>query len=108
MKIAERRAALAKGGVYLYYFRWETPLDGVSGQMVISTLTADRLVATFEFIAAPGKKNLLGGTRTITDGQIDLPFSGALTPVPENIGSKVSATLNGSPSCSITWARPSA
>jgi para-nitrobenzyl esterase len=28
MKIAERRAALAKGAVYLYYFRWETPLEG--------------------------------------------------------------------------------
>jgi len=28
MKIAERRAALGKGSVYLYYFRWETPLDG--------------------------------------------------------------------------------
>jgi para-nitrobenzyl esterase len=27
MKIAERRAALQKGPVYLYYFRWETPLD---------------------------------------------------------------------------------
>lgn len=28
MKIAERRAALRKGPVYLYYFRWETPIDG--------------------------------------------------------------------------------
>jgi para-nitrobenzyl esterase len=28
MKIAERRAALGKGPVYLYYFRWESPLDG--------------------------------------------------------------------------------
>jgi para-nitrobenzyl esterase len=28
MKIAERRAALARGPVYLYYFRWETPIDG--------------------------------------------------------------------------------
>jgi len=28
MKIAERRAALGKAPVYLYYFRWETPLDG--------------------------------------------------------------------------------
>jgi len=28
MKIAERRAALGKGPVHLYYFRWETPLDG--------------------------------------------------------------------------------
>jgi para-nitrobenzyl esterase len=28
MKIAERRAALGKGPVFLYYFRWETPIDG--------------------------------------------------------------------------------
>ncbi|HYR85725.1 MAG TPA: carboxylesterase family protein [Terriglobia bacterium] len=28
MKIAERRAALGKGPVYLYYFRWESPIDG--------------------------------------------------------------------------------
>ncbi len=28
MKIAERRAALGKGKVYLYYFTWETPVQG--------------------------------------------------------------------------------
>jgi para-nitrobenzyl esterase len=28
MKIAERRAALGRGPVYLYYFRWETPVQG--------------------------------------------------------------------------------
>jgi len=28
MKIAERRAALAQGPVFLYYFRWESPLQG--------------------------------------------------------------------------------
>jgi para-nitrobenzyl esterase len=28
MKIAERRAALGAGPVYLYYFRWESPYDG--------------------------------------------------------------------------------
>jgi para-nitrobenzyl esterase len=28
MKIAERRAALRRGPVYLYYFRWETPVQG--------------------------------------------------------------------------------
>jgi para-nitrobenzyl esterase len=28
MKIAERRAALGKGPVYLYYFRWESPVQG--------------------------------------------------------------------------------
>ena len=28
MKIAERRAALGRGAVYLYYFRWESPYEG--------------------------------------------------------------------------------
>jgi para-nitrobenzyl esterase len=28
MKIAERRAALSEGPVYLYYFSWESPLEG--------------------------------------------------------------------------------
>jgi para-nitrobenzyl esterase len=28
MKIAERRAALGKSPVYLYYFRWESPVEG--------------------------------------------------------------------------------
>jgi para-nitrobenzyl esterase len=28
MKIAERRAALGKAPVYLYYFKWETPVQG--------------------------------------------------------------------------------
>jgi len=28
MKIAERRAALGKAAVYLYYFTWETPVEG--------------------------------------------------------------------------------
>jgi para-nitrobenzyl esterase len=28
MKIAERRAALGAGPVFLYYFRWESPLEG--------------------------------------------------------------------------------
>jgi para-nitrobenzyl esterase len=28
MKIAERRAALGKAQVYLYYFTWETPVQG--------------------------------------------------------------------------------
>jgi para-nitrobenzyl esterase len=28
LKIAERRAALGKGPVYLYYFRWESPYQG--------------------------------------------------------------------------------
>jgi para-nitrobenzyl esterase len=53
MKIAERRAALGKGPVYLYYFRWETPLDGgrlksphtIEIPFVFSNLDASRLTA---------------------------------------------------------------
>jgi hypothetical protein len=77
---------------------WETPLDGVSGQVVITTLTSARLVATFAYVAATAGSNAAtGGTRTVTEGQIDLPLAGALTPVPENVGGKVSASLNGAP-----------
>lgn len=53
MKIAERRAALGKGPVYLYYFRWETPLDGgkfksphtIEIPFVFHNLDASRLTA---------------------------------------------------------------
>lgn len=53
MKIAERRAALGKGPVYLYYFRWETPLDGgrlksphtVEIPFVFHNLEASRMTA---------------------------------------------------------------
>jgi hypothetical protein len=76
---------------------WETPLDGVSGTFTITTLTSAHLTATFEYVTAPGRNNALGGTRTVTEGEIDLPFRGALNPVPENQGGKVSATLGGKP-----------
>jgi para-nitrobenzyl esterase len=63
MKIAERRAALAKGPVYLYYFRWETPLDGgrlksphtIEIPFVFDNLKASRLTAS-----APGAPALAG------------------------------------------------
>jgi para-nitrobenzyl esterase len=53
MKIAERRAALHKGPVYLYYFRWETPLEGgryksphtIEIPFVFDNLDASRLTA---------------------------------------------------------------
>ena len=76
---------------------WQTPLDGVSGTFTITTLTATHLTATFEYVTAADDNNDIGGTRTVTEGEIDLPFDGALKPVPENKGGKVSATLGGAP-----------
>jgi para-nitrobenzyl esterase len=53
MKIAERRAALGRGPVYLYYFRWETPYEGgrlksphtIEIPFVFDNLAASRLTA---------------------------------------------------------------
>jgi para-nitrobenzyl esterase len=54
MKIAERRAALGKGPVYLYYFCWESPSDGgrlksphtIEIPFVFDNLKASRLTST--------------------------------------------------------------
>jgi hypothetical protein len=76
---------------------WETPQNGVAGSITITTLDAAHLVATVSYVTVPGRHNELGGTRTVTEGKIDLPLKGKLPPVAENQGSKVSATLNGKP-----------
>jgi hypothetical protein len=77
--------------------RWETALDGLGGSIDITTLGGGRIVATFEFLAVPDKRNTVGGTRHVTQGKIDLPYMGALSAVPDNVGGKVSAKLNGMP-----------
>jgi hypothetical protein len=86
-------AALASGAANT----WQTRLDGVAGTVTITTLDASRIVATFKFTGEAGTRNALGGTRTVTDGKMDLPLRGTLPAVPDNIGSKVSATLAGKP-----------
>lgn len=73
---------------------WETPLSGVAGSITIASI-GDRLVATFAYEAEPDKANTAGGTRSVTDGQIDLPLTGKLPPVPEDQGSKLGAALDG-------------
>jgi hypothetical protein len=76
---------------------WETPLNGVAGSITITTLGAGRIAATFEFVAEPGRRNAVGGTRMVTAGRIDLPLTGTLTPVPDSEGARVSAKLGGTP-----------
>lgn len=76
---------------------WETELNGLSGTVQIIKLDTTKIVGTVAFTATAGKRNTIGGTRTVTEGEFDLPLKGTLPPVPPNVGSKVSATLGGRP-----------
>jgi len=77
---------------------WATALDGLGGRITITTLSATRLVATFQYTAVADEKTPgATGMRAVTDGKIDLPLTGTLAAVPDNVGSKMSATLGGKP-----------
>lgn len=76
-----------------------TPFDGFSGTVVITSLTATRIVGHFGFVAQPLIGSSLSGNRTITDGSFDLALPSGFTSVPTaNHGSTISATLGG-----IAW-----
>jgi hypothetical protein len=83
-------AALGSGAANI----WATRLDGHSGSITIASVSG-RMVATFEFTGVADKRNALGGMRGVTSGKIDLPLMGALTPVPDKVGARVGAVLNG-------------
>jgi len=88
------------GGIGLYGEAgegWITENTGMAGTVILTTLTADRIAGTFEYDADPGNNNNVGGTRRVTQGRFDLPFTGTLVPVPANVGSEVSATFGGDP-----------
>lgn len=75
---------------------WATPQTGADGTITITTLTASRMEGTFNFTATA----LTGGatgTKTVTEGAFVLQVkpTGTVGPLPDNAGSKVSATLNG-------------
>jgi hypothetical protein len=76
---------------------WMTEGTGRDGEVVITSLANKRIKGTFHYSAVPGPKNTTGTTRTVTDGQFDLPLAGTLAAVPDNQGSTLSATLNGEP-----------
>ena len=84
------------GGTGLYGDQgqgWITENTGLAGEITITQLSGGRIVGTFSYDADPGVNNNIGGTRRITQGKFNLPFSGTLTPVPANQGSKVTATF---------------
>jgi len=72
---------------------WITDNTGSAGTITLTTLAGGRIAGTFSYVASPGHSNTVGGTRTVTDGSLDLAFSGNLVPVPANLGSKLSAQL---------------
>jgi hypothetical protein len=77
---------------------WSTPQSGSDGTITITTLTASRIVGTFNF-TANALSGSATGAKTITDGDFDLEVkpTGMVGALPDNAGSKVSATINGVP-----------
>jgi hypothetical protein len=73
---------------------WATPTNGTAGEIVITTLSATRMVATFAFVATP----LMGTSvnKTVTQGQFDVPVSGNFGVAAANQGSSFSGTIGGS------------
>jgi hypothetical protein len=72
---------------------WSSPLSGDAGEIVITTLTATRMVATFEFLATP----LMGTAvnKTVTEGQFDIVVSGTGGLAAANQGSSLTGTIGG-------------
>lgn len=73
---------------------WITPLSGADGSLVITTLSSTRIGGTFNFVASP-----LGGGATgnknATSGEFLVQLASVPAPLPDNYGSKVSATIAG-------------
>ena len=75
---------------------WNTPLSGMAGTAIVTTLTATRIAGTFAFQATP-LSGTASGTRVVTEGTFDYPIisSGVTGPLPDNAGSSVRASVDG-------------
>jgi hypothetical protein len=75
---------------------WRTPQTGADGTITITTLTPSRIEGTFSFTAVAFTGGATG-TKTVTDGAfvLEVKPTGTVGPLPDNAGSKVTATLNG-------------
>lgn len=72
---------------------WSTPLTGVDGQIQITTLTATRMVGTFDFVATPLSGSAVN--KTVTEGQFDLLVAGTGGVAAANQGSSFSGSIGG-------------
>lgn len=77
---------------------WATPQSGAAGTVTITALTDTRIAGTFTFTAEPISGSATG-TKTVTNGDFDLQVkpTGTVGPLPDYAGSKVTATLAGTP-----------
>jgi hypothetical protein len=75
---------------------WSTPLSGKAGTITLTEVSSTRMAGTFSFTADPITGGATG-TKTITNGRFDMPVQslGTVAALPDNAGSRVSATLNG-------------
>jgi hypothetical protein len=76
---------------------WHTSHTGAAGSITLATLSATRIKGTFEFSAAAYPNTPATGTKTVTSGQFDLAIEGTATVVPDNVGCRLDATMNGVP-----------
>lgn len=75
---------------------WTTPLSGAAGTVTITTLTSTRAAGTFQFVAEPAVGGATG-TRTVTNGQFDIPlnYPANLPPMTHADTGHMSATMGG-------------
>jgi hypothetical protein len=75
---------------------WNAALSGNAGTITITALTAKHIAGTFAF-SATVVSNGATGTHSVTNGVFDIPFNSdaSLRTLPDSLGSKISATLNG-------------
>ena len=75
---------------------WNSAFSGNAGTITITALTTKHIAGTFSFIGSL-TGNGATGTKTVTNGVFDIPFNSdaSLRTLPDSIGSKMTATLNG-------------
>jgi uncharacterized membrane protein len=74
---------------------WITPGNGTAGILELTSISDGRIKGTFSYNVIPGHSNKVGGNRLVTEGKFDLPLTGTISALAENMGSQISAELNG-------------
>ncbi len=71
---------------------WSTTWTGAEGEVVITALSATRIVGTFEFSADP---NLATAVRAVSEGVFDLPVVGTFGPATDGNGHWIEGIIHG-------------
>ncbi|NNE08099.1 MAG: hypothetical protein HKN20_06000 [Gemmatimonadetes bacterium] len=98
--------ASVSGGTVVYADggdAWGTPLSGRAGTITFSTLTADRIAGTFDFVGEAIAGDATGDL-VVSDGSFDLPLDpgGPVGGVPERNRNVVTLTIDGEPYAAST------